>query len=200
MGLREKKAARTRERIRDAAIKLFSEKGYDATTVEEIAEAAEVGSSTVYRFYASKESILMADFPHHGIALALRERTAKHPEEPLEPALAHAIQAALAKSDERILVIRDILDRSPGPRAALWDMVDEELLFLQETLAERMGKDPSDLGVYLTATLTLAVYSRAADRWRADPAAATVTQIGDEVLAALAEATVVTPRLTPALS
>ncbi|MDR1238421.1 MAG: TetR/AcrR family transcriptional regulator [Propionibacteriaceae bacterium] len=195
MGLREKKAARTRACIRDAAMQLFIEKGYDATTVEEIAEAAEVGSSTVYRFYGSKESILMADIPRHGIARALRERGAQRPDEPIETALAHAIQAALAESNEQILVIRDILDRSPGPRAALWDIVGEDAVFLQETLAERMGKDPADLGVYLTATLAIIIHSRAADQWRADPRAANVTQIGDSILAALAETTVIIPRL-----
>lgn len=59
-GLREKKKLRTEVEILDAAIKLFTEKGFEGATIEEIAEKAEVGVGTVYNYFSSKRGLLLA--------------------------------------------------------------------------------------------------------------------------------------------
>jgi AcrR family transcriptional regulator len=61
LGLRERKKIQTRETIQRVAFELFDEKGYANTTIEEIAEAAEVSPSTFFRYFPSKELVLMAD-------------------------------------------------------------------------------------------------------------------------------------------
>ncbi|HZC12209.1 MAG TPA: TetR family transcriptional regulator, partial [Mycobacterium sp.] len=58
-GLRERKKIRTRETIRREAFRLIQENGYAATTVEQIAEAAEVSPSTFFRYFPTKESVLL---------------------------------------------------------------------------------------------------------------------------------------------
>ncbi|WP_443678168.1 acyl-CoA-like ligand-binding transcription factor [Nocardia spumae] len=61
MGLRERKKQRTRRTIRTEALALFQRQGYAATTVEQIAEAADISPSTFFRYFPSKEQLVLAD-------------------------------------------------------------------------------------------------------------------------------------------
>src|SRR5713226_2910339 len=75
-GLRERKKQRTRETIARAAHELFAERGYHATTLPDIAEAADVSTRTIFAYFPSKEDILFSDFPlmKNALAQALAER------------------------------------------------------------------------------------------------------------------------------
>ena len=75
-GLRQRKKQRTRETIAHAARELFAERGYHATTLPDIAEAADVSTRTIFAYFPSKEDILFADFPlmKDALAQALAER------------------------------------------------------------------------------------------------------------------------------
>src|SRR6266566_4607414 len=76
LGLRERKKKRTRETIAGAARELFAERGYHATTLPEIAEAADVSTRTIFAYFSTKEDILFSDFPlmKDALAQALAER------------------------------------------------------------------------------------------------------------------------------
>lgn len=58
MGLRERKKLQTRRRLLAVAMKLFDERGFDAVSVAEIAEAAEVSKMTVFNYFGSKEDLV----------------------------------------------------------------------------------------------------------------------------------------------
>ena len=61
IGLRSRKKLKTRIAIEDAALELFDEQGYDATTVEQIAERAEVSTTTFFRYFPTKAEVVLGD-------------------------------------------------------------------------------------------------------------------------------------------
>jgi AcrR family transcriptional regulator len=73
-GLRERKKAATRLAIRDAGMRLFDERGFGGTTVDDIAEAAGVSRATVFAYFATKEEIVFGDAAVATEALAARLR------------------------------------------------------------------------------------------------------------------------------
>ena len=72
--LRERNRARTRAEIAQASLELFEANGFDDTTVEQIAAAAQISSATFFRYYPSKEDVLFAD--QDAAAADLRSRIA----------------------------------------------------------------------------------------------------------------------------
>ena len=77
-GLRERKKQRTRETIARVALDLFEQRGYDATTLADIAEAADVSPRTIFAYYSGKDDILLShvDDTLDGLRRALEERPA----------------------------------------------------------------------------------------------------------------------------
>src|SRR3954462_9329334 len=92
-GLRERKKAKTRAAIQEHALRLFQQQGYDATTVEQIAEAAEVSPSTFFRYFPTKEDTVLTDEYDALIVDAVR---AQPPELPPVEALRNVMREMVA--------------------------------------------------------------------------------------------------------
>ncbi|MER5731500.1 TetR family transcriptional regulator [Streptomyces sp. NPDC002138] len=77
-GLRETKKQRTRQRLASTALELFLERGFDAVSVADVAAAAEVSKPTLFRYFPSKEDLLLDRFADHQdeAARVVRERPA----------------------------------------------------------------------------------------------------------------------------
>ncbi len=95
-GLRERKKLRTRKAIASAALRLFAERGFRETTVDEIAAAADVSPRTFFRYFATKEDAALAD--HERRLAAIRDALAAGP--PDEPVTAPVRRAVLAMVGE----------------------------------------------------------------------------------------------------
>jgi AcrR family transcriptional regulator len=184
-GLRLRKAARTHAAIQRAAWELFAEHGYDATTMNQIADAAEVSPSTLFRYYPSKEALVLTDDLDPPMLDALRDQPAGLAPVPALRAAIAAVVAGLSV-DERAAAGRRlrVMLAVPPLRAALLDQAAGPVRRLAEVLAGRAGRSPEDLAVRtLVGALVgtcLAALGAAADDPQADP-----LTLVDEALARL---------------
>lgn len=193
MGLREVKAERTRRHIVDVAYGLFLSQGYDPTTMEQIAEAAEVGSSTLYRYFPSKDLLLLDKLT---ASLDLASPLAARPaDEPVAQALSRALLDAMESADDdpRFSDIRRIIDNAPVPRARLWDIVMQSRSRFEEVLAGRLGLAADDLRVVMAAGLSFHVWEIAAERWWSSDRTRSQAETLEEVLGALHAVDVLLP-------
>ncbi|MFD3585688.1 TetR/AcrR family transcriptional regulator [Streptomyces sp. NPDC058683] len=166
MGLREKKAQKIRAAIYDAMIALAERDGYEAATLEQVAERAEVAVSTVYRYFANKDAILL-DPVERSIGALAGQLRARPEGEDVAVSLGWTARAVLDLGPEELARIRRLraqLDRAPGPRARLWDLVNRERLLLEDAIAERSGRD--QLWNAAAAHLTLMIVGMAHDHAR----------------------------------
>lgn len=195
MGLRQARTERTRSRILDVAMELFDAGGYDDTTMEQIAAAAQVGIATLYRYFPSKDLILLTPVMDGVGSLAAHLR-GRPESEPLPEALGQAVLDYLAENDEdaeAVDTLRTRLDRAPGPRARLWDVWAEERSLLAEAIAARSGVDPKEVWVHASAHVTLMIVEMALDQRRGIPGARATDEAG-RIIGLIESAAVVFPR------
>ncbi|MFR0357924.1 TetR/AcrR family transcriptional regulator [Streptomyces sediminimaris] len=145
-GLRERKKIKTREAIRAATYTLIEEQGYDATTIEQIAERAEVSPSTVFRYFPTKEDIVLTD---EYDPLMLQELRARPAGEPWIESLRHIIHKALElaerESPEMLRMRAHLGVQVPAVRSRMFESMSETASLLRGAVAERFGIDPDGL-------------------------------------------------------
>ena len=148
LGLRERKKIKTRQAIRHAAFRLIDENGYAATTVEQIAEAAEVSPSTFFRYFPSKESLLLADDLDPLILAAL---DAQPPDLPPTQAIRRAYAAAMARLPAEQLEFENTRQRLmfsiPELKAAMYDEYYRTVNVMAEAVSRRIGRPANDFEV-----------------------------------------------------
>ncbi|MDR0416357.1 MAG: TetR/AcrR family transcriptional regulator; helix-turn-helix transcriptional regulator [Propionibacteriaceae bacterium] len=187
MGLRELKAERTRAAITAAALTLFERDGYDATTMQAIAAAAEVGTSTLYRYFPTKVDLLLEPVAEWtgSLTAGLAARPA---DEPVAVALRAAVlnfARSVEDNRDRVRQLRAVFESTPVARAALWDLYSQEFFGLAAAVAARTGTPPDDTDAVLSAHLALAVANVCLQAsWSPDQPA--VVELADRYLAAIA--------------
>lgn len=146
--LRERKKARTKSLIQREALRLFSQQGYQATTMEKIAEAAEVAPSTVFRYFPTKEDLTLLDDYHalgDTIARALADQPREMPPVGAVRAAIGAVFAALSDDERAARYERDLLMvQIPELWAANLALITKGRRQLGASIAERVGRDPRD--------------------------------------------------------
>ena len=165
-GLRERKKLRTRASIQKEAMRLFLEKGFEETTIEEIAEAVEISPSTFFNYFSSKEAVVFQDDLDPLILEAFDAQPATvNPIRRLRNAM-RAVFENLTPEQEKLVRERTRLFlTTPELRGAMFSQFADLVAQIAELLATRAGKKTSDfavrnmagavLGVLLAAMLTV---------------------------------------------
>lgn len=147
-GLRERKKLKTRTAIRRSTYRLIAEQGYDATTIEQIAEAAEVSPSTVFRYFATKEDIVLTDEYNPFLEAETRKRPADEP--PLQSmrfVVTEALATLLATEEEDLRRRTRLMVEVPAIRARMSETMSDTAKVLARVLADRSGRGADDLEV-----------------------------------------------------
>ncbi|MGN5633183.1 TetR/AcrR family transcriptional regulator [Streptomyces sp. AC154] len=156
LGLRERKKLRTRVAIRKATYRLIAEQGYDATTIEQIAEAAEVSPSTVFRYFATKEDIVLTDEYDPVMEASLRSRPADEP--PLlsvRVMMIESLSSFIDMESEELRQRTRLMVEVPAIRARMTETMSDTAKLLSKVLADRSGRSADDLQirVFIAAVL-----------------------------------------------
>ena len=151
-GLRERKKARTRAAIREHAMRLFEHQGYAATTVDQIAEAADVSQSTFFRYFPTKEDVVLSDDYDPIMVAALRAEPAELP--PLE-ALRRSVRKLFGQfTDEQWAQERrrqQLIRTVPELRMRTQQQFADSITLLAEVVAERAGRPADDFSARVLA-------------------------------------------------
>jgi len=180
-GLRERKKARTRAAIRAHALRLFREQGYDATTVDQIAEAADVSPSTFFRYFPTKEDVVLQDDFDLLAIDAFEAQPANLP--PVAAFRAAAQQAFAALGEDELATLRETAKLTltvPEIRARAMDEFVRTIEVIAEAVARRSGRDPNDFGVRTLAGAIVGVIMAATmpwQDWAAEPGADMLARI-----------------------
>jgi AcrR family transcriptional regulator len=169
-GLRERKKRQTRDALVECALDLFEHHGYDATTIEEIAAAANVSPRTFFRYFESKLDLIRAPKQHDHPTL--QELVAARPasEGPIEAihGVIREMLAATLLADETGLRLIQVMLRTPSLRAAAMEHFQEHQAELAVVCAARMGEAPDDLRPQVVAAAAGTTMWTVVDRWVAD--------------------------------
>ncbi|MFF5304412.1 TetR/AcrR family transcriptional regulator [Streptomyces sp. NPDC013161] len=158
---------RTRQLIADTAIALFEEHGFDATTVDQIAAAAEVGPRTVYRYFPTKEALVVR-FTEDTLNAALEELRGLPEETPLPQALYQVVESVrrtIEGDSERRRVVYRIIVRTRSLHAELRAVNWLWRESLAEEIGRRAGGRTSDMVAALAAANIAAVVEIAIAEW-----------------------------------
>jgi AcrR family transcriptional regulator len=152
LGLRERKKAQMRETIQSFALQLMREQGYAATTVEQIITGVDVSESTFFRYFPTKESLVLSD---EFDPIILEAFLAQPTDISVMSALRNAMRSlfaglsaeALADQRERVNLVVQV----PSLRSAMLDQFSETMTVLSRAIAERTDRAADDFVIRVVA-------------------------------------------------
>ena len=194
-GLRERKKRRTRDALITAAWDLFDSRGFERTTVREITDAVEVSERTFFRYFASKEDLVLSPLTAAADAFIDQLRLRPADERPVD-ALRNALHAAAGLLEPGVLADHTdwethrqavkLIESTPQLLAAHLMIAQRLVEGLVEVISQREDVDPAtDRRPRIIATVFCALMTTAGSVWRGDGGIETLVQLADEYLAEL---------------
>ncbi|MFY1686206.1 TetR/AcrR family transcriptional regulator [Micromonospora sp. WMMD730] len=190
--LRERKKQRTREALTDTALDLFTQRGFDGVTLDELCDRVEVSKRTFFRTFASKEEVAMA--PYEDLWRTFLDDLALRPVPPGRPVLLvlqDSVLAAMQVMDSgdwtrRLLLCTQLAGRTPAIEAHCLYFCDVTVRAALDVLHRRFGLASDDLRPRLALDVLVAAFHRGLETWTARPPAATADQLAADTRAAFA--------------
>lgn len=169
--------------LQQAALNLFAQHGYDATTTDEIADLAGVSHRTFFRYFPTKESVLFVG--EYGWFQSFTKHFLAQPAELSDFEAARATLRVLIKDLTKIRKALVLYERaiasSTTLRGVLSDRQQNDIATVATAIATRRGLAKPDEACSVLATATLIMHRRAVMRWLAGPASVDPSKVTDEI-------------------
>ena len=184
-GLRERKKQQTRETIARVALERFAERGYDETTLAEIAEVADVSPRTIFSYFDSKEEILFCE--ESSIPEEVKAALEQRPAGTTTVDALRNLLSAMPPPDELAKLRKQVISSSPSLQLKMRARVAELEPVLVESFAKDLGSGPDDIRALLIAASATAAFGAVHDRLGAEAAGGEISHeramaIVDEIL------------------
>ena len=174
-GLRERKKQKTKASIQREALRLFKKKGYEETTIEDIAAAAEISPSTFFNYFPSKEDVVIYDEYDPQIFAGLMADTGQ----PLAASIESAfeVMGAVFENDRDAIYERAKLSvEVPELRARTWEELEKAQKQFAMVLAARTGREVDDFEVRVVSLALVGAAFEAALKWVQDGGKGTIIE------------------------
>lgn len=185
--LRRRKRIRTKQMVQREALALFASQGYTATTVDEIANAAAMSQRTFFRYFPTKEDVVLWDeYDEQPVTHLLADASIEHPIARMITAIRQMVSEAETKDRDLLLARIRLAVSMPELRARY---MEQQLLLvhpLLEAIAERSGVDLDDLRLRVTIAALYATVMVSSERWLRLDGARPLVAILDQALFDLA--------------
>ena len=185
LGLRERKKIKLRRAVQREALRLFAGQGYDETTVEQIASAAETSTTTFYRYFPTKEDVVMDDYYDPLIEQTVASRPADEPLIATVRAAAAVVVAAVEADREENLIRLRLIATVPDLVARMAREGRKTFDLIARSLASRTGRSTEDYQVRLAAATAAAAQFEAARYWAEHDGADSLADLMDQALTAV---------------
>lgn len=187
LSLRERKRVRAMRRIQDVALDRFDDEGFDAVTIERIAADAEVSPSSVYRWFGTKEGILLWDEYDPMIFARVLELVDRHPPlQAIRKVMATMVGEVFDRDEDRIRRrIRHLMEE-PTLQAASAQQSQQMAEMIAALLAPRLGRELHDLQLQVFAHAVVGAMIAAIRHWYATDFAEPFSEVLDRALDAVA--------------
>jgi AcrR family transcriptional regulator len=206
MGLRELKRERTRRLISDKAFELFTDRGFGRTTVEQIAAAAEVGPSTLYRYYPTKERLVL-EFVEASLFEALdwfREQPAMNVPDGLQGVVERVLDQ-MESNPDRVRTVYELADQTSSVEAHLTNVIWRWRSELSTELVRRMTADTDQplagesigFTAALAAGITMNIIEVTVQTWVDNPAGTDAKALAREAMCLLRGGGIPLPTVEP---
>jgi AcrR family transcriptional regulator len=185
--LRRRKRIRTKQMVQKEALRLFVDKGYDQTTVDDIAHAAAMSARTFFRYFPTKEDVVLWDeYDERPMQEVLQIRPGDDPFVQLILRVREIFADIYHKDPELLLTRIKLSFTEPEVRARFFD---EQLKLIGpyfEQLADAIGADRDDLRLPVTLGALYGAMMVAVERWQRHDGQDDLLRLFDDAVAALA--------------